>query len=214
MYLWLPGNKELCDLAYKHGTDKGPKRIKAPVAPKAYTKYYSEWFNDVKNEPLNFLEIGVKGGASLRMWKEYFPNAKIYGIDIKQKCKQHEEDRITIFIGDQKDKDFLEEVAKQIGVLHIVIDDGIHRSAFHIPSFEALFPHVVSGGLYIIEDLYATLGLPCFSDELCAAGSTLDYFNKEVAKLMKDEPKKRGFIESIGFVRPSPLGALMYVQKR
>lgn len=205
-------NTKLCDLATKYKTDKGP--VKTGLSPKSYTKHYSELFNNVKNEPLNLLEIGVKAGASLRMWKEYFPNAHIYGIDIQPKCKQHEEDRITIFIGDQKDRGFLKEVAQRIGVLHIVIDDGIHKSAFHIPSFEALFPHIASGGLYIIEDLHATLGLPCFTDELSEVGSTLDYFNNEIDKLMKDEPKNLGFIESISFYRPKTHGALMCVQKR
>jgi len=214
MRLWLPYKAELCDLAAKHQTDKGPFQINASVSPKAYTKHYADWFRSVKNEPFNFLEIGVKGGASLRMWKEYFPNAQIYGIDIKPKCKQHEEDRIEIFTGDQKDKGFLEEVARQIGVLHIVLDDGLHTSASHIPSFEALFPYVISGGLYIIEDLFATLGLPCFTDELSEGRSTLDYFNVEVDVLMKNKPQDLGLIGSIGFYRPKTHGALMCVQKR
>lgn len=213
MSLWLPPNLELCDLATKHKTDKGPRRTVS--SPKSYTRYYEEWFHSVRNDPLNLLEIGVGRGASLRMWKEYFPNAKIYGIDMRPTCKQNDEDKIEIFIGNQNDKWFLERVVEEIGgQLHIVIDDGGHRSELHVSSFEVLFPFVISGGLYIIEDLYVTLGFVGFKDVPSKSGSTLDYFKLEVDRLMKNDPQDRGCIEGISFYRPSQLGALMFVQKR
>ncbi|HEY2766460.1 MAG TPA: hypothetical protein VGJ13_20985 [Pseudonocardiaceae bacterium] len=41
----------------------------------------------------------------------------------------------------------------ETGPLDIVIDDGSHISKHVIGSFDALFPHVRPGGLYVIEDL-------------------------------------------------------------
>ena len=38
-----------------------------------------------KYKKINILEIGVDNGDSLRLWREYFPNANICGIDIKAK---------------------------------------------------------------------------------------------------------------------------------
>ena len=39
------------------------------------------------------------------MWKHYFgKKAKIYGVDIDQKCKDLTEDQIEIYIGDQGNK--------------------------------------------------------------------------------------------------------------
>ena len=214
MHLWLPYDHQLDSLATKLRTDKGPTKTTG-LSPKAYAKHYSEWFSDVRKEPLNFLEIGVQSGASVRMWKEYFPRGQIYGIDIQERCKKYEEERIRIFIGDQGDRAFLESVVDAIaGPIHIVVDDGGHKSGLHIPSFEALFPYVISGGLYIIEDLYATSGSTDFVDVSGEKGTTHDYFKREVDRLMKSKPEEQGDIEGITFHRPKTSGAMMVVQKR
>jgi hypothetical protein len=142
------------------------------------------------------------------MWKEYFPRAKIYGVDIRRQCKQHEEDRIKIFIGDQGNKNFLEKIVKEIGSsLHIVIDDGGHKSDLQIPSFEVFFPHLVPGGVYVIEDLYATSGLT-------PIGDTHEYFKRKIDEIMRTKQGQESPIESISFHRPATSGALMFVQKR
>lgn len=213
MCLWLSHNSELDSLATKHRTDKGPIKTTS-LSPKGYTKYYTQWFNPIRSEPLNLLEIGVQHGASVRMWEEYFPKGQIYGIDINEKCKQHEKGRIKIFIGDQSNKEFLKKSAETIKEIHIIIDDGGHKSSLHIPSFETLFSYIVPGGLYIIEDLYATSGSTDFKDTPDKKGTTHDYFKKEVDKLMRSSPEEQGSIESITFHRPKTSGAMMVIQKR
>jgi len=92
------------------------------------------------------------GGASLRMWKKYFPRSRIYAIDIHDKSAL-QEDRIQIFRGSQADEGFLNEVFKQIGSLDIVIDDGSHVNAHVLTSFRTLFPLLKEGGIYAAEDL-------------------------------------------------------------
>jgi demethylmacrocin O-methyltransferase len=66
-----------------------------------YTRHYEAYFKPLRYKKLNILEIGIGGdqnpnggGASLRMWREYFPNSRIYGIDIFPK-KIHDEKRIA-----------------------------------------------------------------------------------------------------------------------
>ena len=50
------------------------------------------------------IEIGVMGGGSIEMWKEYFgPGRWILGIDIDPACKAHEAGGIEVFIGSQDD---------------------------------------------------------------------------------------------------------------
>ena len=99
------------------------------------------------------LEIGISHGGSLQMWKEYFGSkARIYGIDWNPDCKDFEEDRIKIFIGDQADRGFLESTVKVLPRIDIVIDDGGHRMKQQIISFEDLFPAISDGGVYICED--------------------------------------------------------------
>ncbi|NTF42800.1 class I SAM-dependent methyltransferase [Rhizobium rhizogenes] len=139
---------ELKALAEKHGTDKV-----------RYCPVYETYFREHRDLPLNILEIGVEGnedpkagGNSVRMWKEYFPNAQIYAIDIVDKSA-HVEDCITIFQGSQDNEAFLKKVADQMGRIDIIIDDGSHITHHIIKTFEVLYPILATGGIYIVEDV-------------------------------------------------------------
>jgi len=81
---------ELDLLALKYGTDKASDFHN-------YTEFYDKYFNLDRGNIKNVLEIGVFRGNSLRMWKDYFFNAIIYGIDIDKNCNFTEE-RIKILI--------------------------------------------------------------------------------------------------------------------
>jgi hypothetical protein len=48
-----------------------------------FTPVYEKFFENIKLEKLDILEIGVAGGHSHASWYKYFPNSNIYGIDIK-----------------------------------------------------------------------------------------------------------------------------------
>ena len=61
-----------------------------------YIESYENLFKDIRYDAKNIFEIGVCGGYSLRMWKEYFPNAMIYGADVNIECLDHNEDRIKV----------------------------------------------------------------------------------------------------------------------
>jgi len=80
----------------------------------SYTAAYDGHLGRFRDQPITLLEIGIggyadpaKGGASLRMWKTYFPQAQIFGLDIEDKSGLAKE-RITILRGDQGDPAFLE----------------------------------------------------------------------------------------------------------
>jgi len=62
-------------------TDKARHKYKNVT----YLEIYEKFFKHKRETVKNFVEISVVNGASLRMWKDYFPNANIYGIDIKKK---------------------------------------------------------------------------------------------------------------------------------
>ena len=63
---------ELCKIGKKCLTDKPGH---------GYTKVYYEIMKGFRNNSINFLEIGIYFGASLRMWNNFFPKGKIFGID-------------------------------------------------------------------------------------------------------------------------------------
>jgi hypothetical protein len=122
-----------------------------------YFDIYHNHFHRFRNLPATIFEIGVFQGGSLKMWKSYFgPNAKIYGVDIDPRCKELEEDQIKIFIGDQADRGFLQELRGKIGAIDILIDDGGHTMTQQITTFDELYPAVSETGVYLIEDLHTS----------------------------------------------------------
>ncbi|RCG25478.1 class I SAM-dependent methyltransferase [Streptomyces diacarni] len=140
----------LTELAQLHGSDKwGTHR---------YTTHYERHFHPLRHLPLRVLEIGVgghddpeAGGASLRMWRDYFPHARVHGIDVFDKSPL-DEARIRTFQGHQADEDFLDHVIAQTGPLDLVIDDGSHINRDVLASFRKLFPVLREGGFYVVED--------------------------------------------------------------
>lgn len=132
----------LFELGNKYGTDK---------VIHEYLPYYATRFMEFRVDSVTLLEIGVMDGASLRMWRDYFAFAMIYGIDVVQESIFSEE-RIECFKGKQEDEQFLNGVLEHTGELDIVIDDGGHRGIQHVASFNVLWPHVKPGGWYCIED--------------------------------------------------------------
>lgn len=128
-----------------------------------YNPLYERYFDPVREKVKRVLEIGIEAGTSLRMWADYFPNAEIYGFDIDPACKEHEDDRIHVVIGDQTSND---DLATLPDGFDIVIDDGLHSVASQISSFEYLFKNKMEDrGIYVVEDVIG-------------AGKVFDYFNR------------------------------------
>jgi hypothetical protein len=146
---------ELSELAVRYGTDKWGSMHQ-------YPHVYERHLNELQDRKMSILEIGIggfndpaQGGGSMRMWKRYFRRALISGIDILDKAPVAEPRMLTMQ-ADQSSVEDLARVAERFGPFDIVIDDGSHNPKHVLTSFHALFPHVRSGGLYIIEDLQAT----------------------------------------------------------
>lgn len=122
-----------------------------------YFDIYEFWFKKYVGKPVVILEIGVYQGGSLKMWRDYFgEQAQIYAIDINPDCKQFETENTHIFIGSQEDREFLREVRSRIPKLDILIDDGGHTMNQQIVSFEELYGHIKSNGIYLCEDLHTS----------------------------------------------------------
>jgi len=122
-----------------------------------YVDIYDTIFEKHSGKNITILEIGIYHGGSLQVWKKFLgPKAKIIGIDIDVKCKEFEEENIQIYIGDQKDVNFLNRVANIVGPFDIIIDDGGHFMDEQKVSFKTLFPKMKNTGIYIIEDAHTS----------------------------------------------------------
>jgi hypothetical protein len=141
----------LTRFAILRGTDKW--------GPHFYTPVYHELFEHLRELPIRLLEIGVgghesslAGGASLLMWADYFPHARIVGIDIAEK-RLAPHPRVTVVQGSQEDARFLGDVLADHGPFDIVVDDGSHVPAHVRATFDVLFPTLRDDGYYVIEDV-------------------------------------------------------------
>lgn len=143
----------LNELGLKYGTDKSSLLHNYLVE---YEKFFTNP-TDVKK----VVEIGLRRGGkwrnqhempSLQMWGEFFPNAHLYGFDLRN--LKSPDSRITFFKGDQSNMDMLVKFGNIVGEdLDFVIDDGSHKASDQLFSFLFLFPRLKKGGVFIIEDL-------------------------------------------------------------
>jgi demethylmacrocin O-methyltransferase len=135
-------------LALRYGADKSSR-------VHGYTRAYERHFAPLRDRPIALLEIGVGSGASLRLWRDYFPHATVYGLDVAGGGSL-ELPGVRVFRGDQGDRATLERLVADTGPLDIVIDDGGHLWAQQILSFKTLYPHLKPGGYYVVEDLHTS----------------------------------------------------------
>ena len=91
------------------------------------------------------------------MWRDYFFNATIYGIDIRQTVidKYKNEERMVLQQVDQGNEQQLIKYAKN-GPWRVIVDDGSHMSSHQKLTFEVLWDSVEPGGYYIIEDTHTS----------------------------------------------------------
>lgn len=149
-------------MAAEWGGDKGSTHSYIPI--------YQQLFESMRNANIALLEIGVMYGASIQMWKEYFPHGNIYGMDIRPHCTKYAEDRIKIFINDATKVLPTQNVLDKENLkFDIIIDDGSHQIQDQLDTLGILYPYLKAGGIYVIEDIqdintqaqyFQSLGIP------------------------------------------------------
>lgn len=144
---------ELCELFRKYGSDKCDRHD--------YGRYYHELFKQVRTTTTRFFELGIFGGASLRAWRDYFPNASIIGADIDPgMVSAIKGERIHAFVCDETSEEQVKLMwlggGEAFGLkMDIIIDDALHTLEDNCRFFEWSKHMLRSGGLYIFEDIPA-----------------------------------------------------------
>jgi hypothetical protein len=129
------------------------------------------------------IEIGVMGGGSLAMWKDYFgKGCTIIGVDINPDCKRHEADGIHVYIGSQDDPALLEEIFTNHPKVDIILDDGSHVMQHMIKTFNLTYNRLTENGVYIVEDTHT-----CYWNEfgggLGESGSFMEFAKTKIDEL-------------------------------
>lgn len=101
----------------------------------------------------NMTEEG-KPGASLRAFRDHFPNLQVYGADIDTRIL-FEEERIKTFYVDQLDHNSVIELFKNFEEkIDIIIDDGLHSPQANLNVLTWALQKVADKGWIIIEDIH------------------------------------------------------------
>lgn len=134
----------------------------------SYFSVYENIFERFIDKPIVFIEIGVLNGGSLFMWRDFFGNkAKIIGVDLNPEAKRWQDYGFDIFIGDQSDPGFWNQVVKKYPQIDIVLDDGGHTYEQQIMTTEILKAYIKDDGLIVIEDTHTSyqngFGFKCVS---------------------------------------------------
>lgn len=132
------------DLGIKANTDK--------INVHHYERFYPFYLEHLRNDTFNMLEIGVQYYYSINLWLNYFPKAKIYGIDINT---EKEGERFSVKKLDQSNEIQIENYSSNHkNFFKFIIDDGSHIPEHQLLTFNHFFNKCLEpGGIYIIEDI-------------------------------------------------------------
>ena len=144
--------KLLTELANKYGTDKGTSTNPSH----GFSDIYHDNLYNKREGIMRILEIGVDKGGSLRMWRDFTPNATVYGLDVQRHQLISEERIITYYANQSNIQDLDNFIKEHGGNFDLIIDDGGHHTIHQQISLGFLFKYLNSGGTYIVEDLHTS----------------------------------------------------------
>lgn len=134
---------------YAYDTDKGTFH--------SYLEVYDELFEPYRESANAVLEIGVCNGGSIALWNDYFPRARIVGLDLTEarsaKDLLHNRDRCDYVIADAYTDGTVDSLSSRYGQFDIIVDDGPHTlESFLFVARE--YPKLLKqGGVLVIEDV-------------------------------------------------------------
>lgn len=154
----------LCEIMHKYGSDKG-------LGWHNYTKEYYKLLNNQRFDVKAVFELGIgttnlripanmgsKGvpGASLRGWREFFPNAVIHAADIDKSILIREERIETYYVDSMSELSVIslwENPSLVPLKFDVIVDDGLHIADSNFNFLINSYHKLNVGGIYIIEDV-------------------------------------------------------------
>lgn len=155
----------LCAIMSDAGSDKGPRT--RGTFWHNYTEVYDCLFKDMVDHELNVFELGLGTtnpnipsnmgsngvpGASIRGWKNYFTQSRIFGADIDRDIL-FDDDRIHTVYCDQMNPDVIRDMWSRLPDMDIIIEDGLHTFVANVTFFESSIHKLKEGGFFIVEDI-------------------------------------------------------------
>lgn len=138
------GTFPLVDLA-SYNTDKS----------RTYLAAYQREIGQFVDCSPGILELGIREGGSLQLWRDLFPGSQVVGLDLLDVAVPDSSGRIHTYVGFQQDRAILDRIGRERapGGFDIIIDDASHVGSYTRESFQHLFTtHLKPGGVYVLED--------------------------------------------------------------
>jgi len=147
----LTQRTDLCNILEKYGSDKCSNWHN-------YSALYDYFFKHFRDEEINFFEVGIYHGSSVKSWREYFSKAKIYTADVdKETFLSISNLDVEYFYCDQDNPQSIQSMWKSNSLndteFDVIIDDGKHEFISNLNFFKESIYKLKSGGIFIIEDL-------------------------------------------------------------
>ena len=150
-------NSQLCKSGAYYGTNKSALNNLGHRS--GYTPYYDLLFRHLKNEKINFAEIGIENNASTKMWRKYFSKAKIYGFEYDdKKIKKAKKHNLKNTFYKKINVENKSNISKFFLIINkkfdVIIDDSTHIFDHQLNVIKSVYPFIKKNGILIIEDIY------------------------------------------------------------
>ena len=149
-------NSDLCEIGKKYNTDKSPYN---PKHRHAYTGIYHFLFHKIRDEKLYIAELGCFKNEGMKLLREYFKNARLYGYDIDPKhidnAKNDNLYKTEYFLMDVNDQSSIHNgLSRSEDKFDIIFDDSSHIFEHQINIIKNSIPFLKKNGYLIIEDIF------------------------------------------------------------
>jgi len=148
---------DLCRLGVKHPTDKSPYNESDSLHKHPYTAVYNLLFSYMRYNPIVLGEIGILDNMSMLCWREYFPNATLYGYEYSEmRLQKALSDKLSNTVYSKMDVKDVESIQEglQSTMFDIIIEDSTHEFNDQIRFANIAYKHIKPGGFLIIEDVF------------------------------------------------------------
>jgi hypothetical protein len=151
----IPKGEQLLDIVQYYATDKHSGH-------RYFELIYNDLFRPLRESCKIFIEIGVYDCESIKLWRDYFINAEIVGIEYNleyslNKLGNTSTERLTFINADQSKEEDLISLSTRYPEVDIIMDDGSHVMRDQQITLAKLFKSVKPGGIYVLEDLHTSI---------------------------------------------------------
>ena len=126
-----------------------------------YFEVYERVLGRYAGQGATIVEVGVGDGGSILMWKKYFRDARVIGVDIDPGARDLTRFGIEIHVGDQGSDEFWEGFYASVGPIDVLLDDGGHYQEQQIVTVAHALRNLRDGGVVFVEDVHTSY-LPGF----------------------------------------------------